>query len=131
MCRSAACSVSHTTKFPISIRDLHISWVESQVSSTILYSHTLLHLTMSEQKALFLKTPSKGEWSVESKAIQKPGPGELLVKIHATALNPVDWKIREYNFLITEYPAILGTDSSGTVEAVGEGVQGFEKGDKV
>lgn len=86
---------------------------------------------MSEQKALFLKTPAKGAWSVEPTAIQKPGPGELLIKIHATALNPVDWKIREYNFFITEYPAILGTDSSGTVEAAGEGVQGFEKGDKV
>lgn len=86
---------------------------------------------MSEQKALFLKTPVKGAWSVESTTIQKPGPGELLIKIHSTALNPVDWKIREHNFPVIEYPAILGTDSSGTVEAVGEGVQGFEKGDKV
>lgn len=86
---------------------------------------------MSEQKALFLKTPVKGKWSVESTAIQKPGPGELLVKIHATALNPIDWKIREYNLIIKEYPAILGQDSSGTVEVVGKGVKGFKKGDKV
>ena len=56
---------------------------------------------------------------------------ELLVKIHATALNPVDWKIREYAYFITEYPAVLGTDSAGTVEEVGEGVTGFAKGDKV
>ena len=68
---------------------------------------------------------------VESVANYKPGPGELVVKIHASALNPVDWKIQAYNFFITEYPAILGTDSAGTVEAVGEGVQNFAKGDRV
>ncbi|KAH8112689.1 GroES-like protein [Phellopilus nigrolimitatus] len=80
---------------------------------------------MTQQKALLLQTPVNGE------AVPKAGAGELVVKIHATALNPVDWKIRAYNFLITEYPAVLGTDSSGTIEEVGEGVQGFAKGDRV
>ena len=61
----------------------------------------------------------------------KAGSGEILVKIHATALNPVDWKIQVYNFFIEQYPAILGTDSAGTVEELGEGVTGFAKGDKV
>ena len=74
---------------------------------------------MAEQKALFLEA-AQGEFRVRQTSIPKPGPGELLVKIHATALNPVDWKIRAYNFFITEYPAVLGTDSAGTVEAVGE-----------
>ena len=85
---------------------------------------------MAEQKALFLETPV-GEFRVRTTPIQKPGPGELLVKIHATALNPVDWKIRDHNYFVKEYPAILGTDSAGTVEEVGEGVQGFAKGDRV
>ncbi|THH04873.1 hypothetical protein EW145_g5210 [Phellinidium pouzarii] len=84
------------------------------------------------QKALFLETPSNGEWVVRTRDIPKPGPGELLVKIYATALNPVDWAIRAFNLkLIDKYPAILGLDSSGTVEEVGEGVQGFAKGDRV
>ncbi|KAH8112705.1 GroES-like protein [Phellopilus nigrolimitatus] len=86
---------------------------------------------MAQQKALFLQTPVNGEWFVGPRAVPKAGAGELVVKIHATALNPVDWKIRTYNYFITEYPAILGTDSSGTVEEVGEGVQGFAKGDRV
>ena len=60
-----------------------------------------------------------------------PRAGEVLVKIHATALNPVDWKIRAYDFFIKEYPTILGTDAAGTIEAVGEGVTTFQKGDKV
>ena len=86
---------------------------------------------MTEQKALFLETPGNGEWKVRSRNIQKPGPGEVLVKIHATALNPVDWKIRAYNFFITEYPAILGSDASGTIAGLGEGVTSFAVGDQV
>ncbi|KAL5486256.1 hypothetical protein ACEPAI_7302 [Sanghuangporus weigelae] len=85
---------------------------------------------MAEQKALFLEAPV-GEFRVRSKEIQKPSPGELLVKIHATALNPVDWKIRDFNYFVTEYPAVLGSDSAGIVQEVGEGVEGFVKGDRV
>ncbi|KAL5525577.1 hypothetical protein ACEPAG_6913 [Sanghuangporus baumii] len=85
---------------------------------------------MAEQKALFLEAPV-GEFRVRSKEIQKPGPGELLVKIHATALNPVDWKIRDFNIIVNEYPAVLGVDSAGIVQEVGEGVEGFVKGDRV
>ena len=86
---------------------------------------------MSEQKALYLIDAPNGDWVVRPKDIQKPGAGELLVKIHSTALNPVDWKIRAYRFYITEYPTILGTDAAGVVEEVGEGVTNFVKGDKV
>ena len=85
---------------------------------------------MAEQKALLLEKPV-GEFVVRSAPIQKPGPGEILVKIHATALNPVDWKIRDFNYFVKDYPAILGSDSAGTVEEVGEGVTGFAKGDRV
>ena len=52
-------------------------------------------------------------------------------KIHSTALNPVDWKLRAYPSFITEYPTILGIDAAGVVEEVGEGVTNFVKGDKV
>ena len=86
---------------------------------------------MAEQKALFLETPGNGEWKVRSRNIQKPGPGEVLVKIHATALNPVDWKIQSYGLFFTEFPAILGIDSAGIVKEVGEGVTGFAVGDRV
>ncbi|EJD07038.1 GroES-like protein [Fomitiporia mediterranea MF3/22] len=85
---------------------------------------------MAEQKALLLETP-KGELRVRQIPIPKPGPGELLVKIHATALNPIDQKRRDTGFLIHAYPAILGLDAAGIVEALGEGTQGFAKGDRV
>jgi hypothetical protein len=87
--------------------------------------------TMStQQKALYLVEP-QGDFEVRSRDIQEPGPGEVLVEIHATALNPVDWKIQAYNLFIKDYPTILGTDSAGIVKKVGEGVTNVAVGDKV
>lgn len=86
---------------------------------------------MSQQKALFLQTPINGEFHVGTRAVPKPGPGQLLVKIHAIGLNPLEWKIRAFKLYVETYPAILGVDSAGTVEEVGEGVNSFAKGDRV
>ncbi|KAJ3825189.1 GroES-like protein [Lentinula raphanica] len=85
---------------------------------------------MSQQKALLLEK-AKGSFVVSDVPILKPGPGQLSIKIIASALNPVDWKIQAWDFFIQKYPAILGTDIAGDVEEVGEGVEGFSKGDKV
>jgi NADPH:quinone reductase-like Zn-dependent oxidoreductase len=63
-----------------------------------------------------------------------PGPGELLIRVHAAGVNPVDWKIRAgYLKEIRPYtfPLILGWDLSGVVEAAGPGAGKFEKGDEV
>lgn len=88
-------------------------------------------ITMSpKQKVLYLTKP-QGSFEVAEADIPEPGPGEVLVEIHATALNPVDWKIAAYNFFVTEYPAVLGTDSAGVVKKVGEGVTNVAVGDKV
>ena len=84
----------------------------------------------AKQKSLLL-LEKQGAFAVQETDIPKPGPGELLVEIHATALNPVDWKIHVYGFFIQDFPAVLGTDSAGVVKDVGEGVTGFEVGDKV
>ena len=59
------------------------------------------------------------------------GPNQLLVRIEAAALNPVDWKMLEYGFIVEDYPHIFGCDGSGEVVAVGEAVQRFKVGDKV
>ncbi|KAJ3979702.1 GroES-like protein [Lentinula detonsa] len=85
---------------------------------------------MSEQKALLLEK-AKGSFVVSTVPILKPGPGQLSIKVVAAALNPVDWKIQAWDIIIKEYPVILGTDIAGDVEEVGEGVEGFSKGDKV
>ncbi|KIY65797.1 GroES-like protein [Cylindrobasidium torrendii FP15055 ss-10] len=85
---------------------------------------------MSTQQALFLEKP-KGDFVVNTRDIPTPPAGEILIKIHATALNPVDWKIQKYAAFIKNYPAILGTDLAGEVEALGDGVTKFKKGDRI
>lgn len=62
----------------------------------------------------------------------EPGAGQLLVKVHACGVNPVDFKIRQGLFPIeAPFPRVLGFDISGIVEAVGEGVADFVVGDEV
>ncbi|KAG2366499.1 GroES-like protein [Suillus spraguei] len=82
------------------------------------------------QKALFL-SEKLGNFELGSRSIPSPGAGQLLVKIQSVALNPVDYKIRDYGVFVTHYPAILGADIAGTVEELGEGVNSFRKGDRV
>ncbi|WP_292911032.1 zinc-dependent alcohol dehydrogenase family protein [Niveispirillum sp.] len=60
------------------------------------------------------------------------GPGQVLVKIHAASVNPVDTKIRKNGRAIgADLPSILGCDMAGTVAALGEGVTGFSVGQAV
>jgi len=64
----------------------------------------------------------------------EPAAGEVLVKVHATSVNPIDWKIRAGHlkgFRDYPLPFILGWDVSGVVESVGSGVTGFKPGDEV
>lgn len=83
-----------------------------------------------QQKALFL-LKKQGDFEVGSRNIPSPGAGQLLVKVHSAALNPVDYKIKDTGGFITHYPAVLGADIAGTVEELGEGVKNFRKGDRV
>jgi len=64
----------------------------------------------------------------------EPSLGEVLVRVHAIGVNPIDWKIRsgamKGQFSVA-FPAILGYDIAGEVREVGEGVTDFAKGDRV
>jgi NADPH:quinone reductase-like Zn-dependent oxidoreductase len=64
----------------------------------------------------------------------KPGVGEVFVKVAATSLNPVDWKLRRGDLkdvMPLQLPAILGRDVAGTVVSLGPGTQGLQAGDRV
>jgi NADPH:quinone reductase-like Zn-dependent oxidoreductase len=64
----------------------------------------------------------------------KPGPGEVLVRVQATSINPVDWKMRSgaaKQIFPVSFPGILGRDAAGTIRELGEGVKGFAVGDRV
>ncbi|KAJ7442735.1 chaperonin 10-like protein [Mycena galericulata] len=85
---------------------------------------------MPQQKALLLKE-AKAPFTLETIPIPKPGVGQVLIKIKAAALNPVDWKQQKYGYLIEKYPAVVGWDIAGDVEELGDGVKGYSKGDRV
>ena len=64
----------------------------------------------------------------------QPAENEVLVRIKAAGVNPVDWKIREgwlKDLLPHEFPIILGWDLTGVVEKTGDRVERFAKGDHV
>ncbi len=80
------------------------------------------HLPISDPEALIdldLADPS-------------PAPRDLLVRVHAVAVNPVDTKVRRGKLGFTEpEPLVLGWDAAGIVEAIGSDVTSFSVGDEV
>jgi NADPH2:quinone reductase len=61
-----------------------------------------------------------------------PGPGQVLVRVAATALNPIDLYVRSgFIAMPLSFPYIIACDLAGTVEAVGPGASRFKPGDRV
>ncbi|HLG07594.1 MAG TPA: NADP-dependent oxidoreductase, partial [Gaiellaceae bacterium] len=60
-----------------------------------------------------------------------PGPTEVLVRMSAAGVNPVDWKTRARGGFLGEPPFTVGWDVAGVVEAVGRGVTRFATGERV
>ena len=68
--------------------------------------------------------------------IERPEPqaGEVLLRVHAAGVNPIDWKIRQglmKDFQLVMFPYIPGIEVAGVVEEVGPGVTAFEIGQAV
>jgi NADPH:quinone reductase-like Zn-dependent oxidoreductase len=63
-----------------------------------------------------------------------PGPGEVLIRVAAASVNPIDYKRRAgltKDFYPMHFPGLIGVDVAGTVVKIGPGVEGFSVGDKV
>ena len=60
-----------------------------------------------------------------------PGPGEIRIKQNACGLNYIDIYVRSGLYPIESYPATIGMEAAGVIEAVGEGVTDFAVGDRV
>lgn len=78
--------------------------------------------------------PGHAQLDVRGAPYTSPRAGEIVVRNHAVAINPVDWIIQiagnvAYRWL--KYPFIIGNDVAGEVVEVGEGVARFEVGDRV
>lgn len=84
-------------------------------------------------KAIVLKSFG-GPDSFELWDLPKPVPhaGQVLVRVHATSINPLDYQVRRGDYRdLVPLPAITGHDVSGVVESVGPGVTNFAPGDEV
>jgi NADPH:quinone reductase-like Zn-dependent oxidoreductase len=77
-----------------------------------------------------------GSEELKLEQIPRPEPqaGEVLVRVHAAGVNPIDWKIRAgwlKDYMPMQFPYISGFDLAGVVEEVGPGVTAFQKGQAV
>src|SRR5436305_13641098 len=71
---------------------------------------------------------------VEDIPVPKVGPNGVLVRVHASSVNPIDWKLRQGMLKAIRpyrFPVIWGTDCSGVVAEVGSAVTLFKPGDEV
>ena len=64
--------------------------------------------------------------SVQTRPVPRPGPGEVLVKVRAAGVNPIDWKIARRRIGL-----VPGVDVAGVIDTLGEGVSGWKVGEQV
>jgi NADPH:quinone reductase-like Zn-dependent oxidoreductase len=86
-------------------------------------------------KASYLKSYGKPD-SMQYGELPEPqiATGQLLIRIMAVSVNPVDWKVKQGVLKIvvgSKFPKVIGSDFAGVVEEVAEGVEGYKKGDRV
>src|SRR5690242_16335574 len=73
-----------------------------------------------------VRVNSDGSLSVVEMPVPKPGRGEVLIKVRAAGVNPVDWKAASGR--VGQVP---GTDACGAIDSLGEGVSGWKVGEPV
>ena len=83
-------------------------------------------------KALVFPAPAE-PFQLIDRPTPKPGPGQVLIKNVAVALNPVDYVVQHLGVWVDHYgfPAVSGFDGAGEIATLGEGVQGLKIGDRV
>ncbi len=83
-------------------------------------------VSAAPEKMRAVEIRQTGALTVETRPVPRPGPGEVLVKVRAAGVNPVDWKSAGRRVGL-----VAGTDVSGTIDTLGEGVTGWKVGDPV
>lgn len=85
---------------------------------------------MSVNKAAWL-VKANSPLEVGEAPLPTAGPGEIVVKNAAIAINPLDCHMQDSGVFIQQWPAIFGCDVAGVVHEVGPDVQRFKKDDRV
>jgi NADPH:quinone reductase-like Zn-dependent oxidoreductase len=78
------------------------------------------------EKMQAVEVRASGALTVETRPVPRPGPGEVLIKVRAAGVNPVDWKAAGRRLGM-----VPGTDVSGTIDTLGEGVTAWKVGEPV
>ncbi|KAF7320715.1 GroES-like protein [Mycena chlorophos] len=87
-------------------------------------------MTPTTQKSLVIPA-AKAPLEIRETPIPAPGAGQVLVKIMAAGLNPMDPARHKQDMMLPAYPIVLGSDVAGVIEQVGDGVVDFKTGDEV
>lgn len=94
-----------------------------------------MHITLHSMKAAVINQyGSPDVFEIETINKPVPKPHEVLIRVYASSINPVDWKIRKGNWrllLIAKFPVVLGFDAAGEVIETGAKVTRFKPGDRV
>jgi NADPH:quinone reductase-like Zn-dependent oxidoreductase len=69
---------------------------------------------------------ANGGLSVQTRPVPRPREGEVLIKVRAASVNPVDWKVAQ-----RRRGMVAGIDVAGTIDTLGEGVTGWKVGEAV
>jgi NADPH:quinone reductase-like Zn-dependent oxidoreductase len=95
------------------------------------------YTTMSNQMMQAIRVHQYGgpeQLKLEQIPCPEPQPGEMFIRVHATGVLPVEWKIRQgafHAFQPATFPYIPGSAFAGVIEEVGDGVTAFQKGQAV
>ncbi|KAK4052499.1 hypothetical protein OIV83_002301 [Microbotryomycetes sp. JL201] len=93
--------------------------------------YTLRFRNPPKQEALLLHAPKSRYELTEIPLPSLNSPDEVLIRIEAIGLNPVDWKSADFGFGLPTLPALCGRDYAGTIVKVGSRVQRWQPGDRV
>lgn len=78
------------------------------------------------EKMQAVEVRMNGSLTVETRPVPRPGAGEVLIRVRAAGVNPVDWKSAA-----RRVGMVPGTDVSGTIDTLGDGVTGWKVGEPV
>ncbi|KPF90863.1 hypothetical protein IP81_13935 [Novosphingobium sp. AAP83] len=86
---------------------------------------------MTDRRFELVRTDAGFDLEMVTAPVPEPGPGEVLVRVHAASLNRRDLSIRDFSYPATGDRFVPLSDAAGEVVAVGEGVTRWRAGDRV
>ena len=94
-------------------------------------NHNQTGTNMAKTSVQYQLDKKGGSFTEASVPHPTPGANDICVRTKAVALNPVDWKNRNFGATVQSWPAAFGIDAAGVVDSVGQSVKEFKAGDEI